>query len=368
MAGLHPTKIQWATHSVNPLYAVNLETGKRGWACTKVAEGCKNCYAEVLNRDRFGTGLPFDVKSESLVRWGLDEEALQSVLRRKKPATIFWCDMTDLFHERVPDEWLDRCFAVMALTPHLRHLVLTKRPERMFPWFSSSPWDELRIRRMFTAAMVGQPRGLIPHFKTALSAFGWPLPNVAFGTSVSNQDDADRNIPHLIATPAALRFISLEPQVEAVDLENVDFWSFYERLGTLKPRTSNDPMLIFDALRGHMKGPDDVGLTKLDVIIIGGESGPKARPFDPAWARSTIAQCEAAGVVAMVKQLGANVHVHDTADMPYDIWRGWDSDHAGEPWPPNGVHMRLINSHGADPSEWPEDLRPYAASVERWPW
>lgn len=314
MGKLHPTNIQWCTHTVNPVVAVDRATGKQGWACTKVATGCMNCYAEALNVGRFGTGHPFDVASESLVEWRLDEAALQSVLRRRKPATIFWADMTDLFHERVPDAWIDRCFATMALTPHLRHIVLTKRPERMRAYLNADDWgyDSPYPRVDEAASEISGESGVGVITR-------WPLPNVALGTSVSNQDDADRNIPHLLNPPAALRFVSYEPAIAEVD------WGRY----------------LWSSPR-----PD------IDAIIIGGESGSNARPFDIAWARNTIAQCEEAGVVAMVKQVGRR---------PTGEWGS--SNH-----PMMAGHWFLGDSHGGDPSEWPEDLRPYAASPERWTW
>jgi protein gp37 len=324
MGKLHPTNIQWCTHTVNPVVAMDRATGKQGWACTKVATGCMHCYAEALNVGRFGTGHPFDVASESLVEWQLDEAALQSVLRRQKSATIFWCDMTDLFHERVPDKWVDQCFAVMALTPHLRHIVLTKRPERMREYVEDmgrhykaevdgeymERWGDAAVELTDDPCAAGSP----------IEDCGWPLPNVAIGTSVANQEDADRNIPHLLNTPAALRFVSYEPAIAEVD------WGRY----------------LWSSPR-----PD------IDAIIIGGESGSNARPFDIAWARNTIAQCEEAGVVAMVKQLGSH-----PGNIDRVAWQG----HTGAL-----RSRRLRDSHGGDPSEWPEDLRPYAASVEKWP-
>lgn len=330
------TEIQWADETVNPLRARHRVTWASGWACVKVATGCQHCYAETMNeakRFNLGTGLPYDVKSIEQVEHVLDETVLQKVLRWRKPRTIFWCSMTDLFGEWVPDSFIDRIFATMALTPQHKHLVLTKRPERMREYMAADDWGyDSPYPRVDEAAndLSGESGvGVVTQ---------WPLPNVALGTSVSNQDDADRNIPHLLNTPAALRFVSYEPATSAVDFS-----------GQWQPEG-----IFIDWLRGT--DGTDPRIPGLDAIIIGGESGPNARPFDIEWARSTIRQCDAARrAVAMVKQLGANVQGRWLPEPLPDLRDGPGA------W-------KLKNSHGADPSKWPEDLRPYAASVDRWPW
>jgi len=347
MGKVHRTSISWCTHAVNPILAIDRATEKRCWACTKIAQGCANCYAERLNR-RLGTGHGFDAKGEAAVEWVLDDDAIASVLRMRGPATIFWCDMTDLFHERVPDAWLDRCFAAMALTPNLRHIVLTKRAARMREYLCSEDPDRYTSVDETASELSGEAGvGVVTR---------WPLANVALGVSVATQRDADELVPELLATPAALRFVSYEPALEAVDMEQ---WMH-------DSTCARDEEIPFCICSEPREG-------SLDLIIIGGESGPGARPFDLAWARDTIAQCEAADVVPMLKQLGRRVL---GAGKPYGLSR-WLLEGDGEWVPPIiGAHERPANAigwvsgdmHGGDPWAWPDDLSPYACSPERWPW
>jgi protein gp37 len=133
------TLIEWADHTINPIRARNLETGAVGHFCEKVSPECANCYASDWNErvrpqasgKLIGTGLSFLPVNRAKVETFLDRSKLEEVLRRKKPTRYFWCDMTDLFGEWVPDAMIDACFAVMALTPHHTHMVLTKRADRM---------------------------------------------------------------------------------------------------------------------------------------------------------------------------------------------------------------------------------------------
>jgi hypothetical protein len=132
---MNATSIEWTDLSVNPIRARRLDGKQRvpGHFCQKISPGCANCYAS-RTQPRFG--LPqFPGTNKSPADMGvelfLDQKVLESVLKRRKPAKLFWFDMTDAFGDWVPFEWLDQCFAVMALTPHLTHQVLTKRPERM---------------------------------------------------------------------------------------------------------------------------------------------------------------------------------------------------------------------------------------------
>lgn len=351
MGKLHPTAIQWATHAVNPIIAIDKATGKQGWACTRIAPGCQHCYAETINVGRFGNGHRFDVRGNAAVEWRFDESAIQSVLSRRKPATIFWADMTDLFHENVPDAWLDRCFAAMALTPHLRHIVLTKRAKRMREYVGGLygrplTADDALPPHLRIATIVREwPRELVAAIRHEAArdddpdeyidagdfAARWPLPNVALGVSVACQADADELVPELLATPAALRFVSYEPGIEVVDWQLL-----FSQLGPRYPQC------------------------EIDAVIIGGESGPHARPFDLAWARDTIRQCEAAGVVVQLKQLGHNV-VSEFIQGACGISATASADKSG--W-----RYKLRDSHGGDPAEWPADLRPYACSPEKWPW
>ena len=228
--------------------------------------------------------------------------------------------MADLFHEDVPDEFIDQVFASMALTPRHRFLILTKRPERMRTYLI---WERPDLVRQ--GAVQNQM-----DFRTHRDA--WPLPNVWLGTSVEDQRSADERIPHLLATPAAVRFVSAEPLLGPVEVSS---WLY----------------------RGH---PVNTLLQskRIDWLIVGGESGPRARPMDLAWARSLVAQCRAAGVPVFVKQLGAEAYDDvpvSESDIPDHPLLLRPAGTRRDEWP-------MRESHGRDPSEWPEDLR-----IREWP-
>lgn len=339
------TGIQWTDATWNPLRARHRTNGSEGWACVRVSEGCKNCYAATQNESQRwgrGTGLDYTVPNLAKVEHYLDEETLTQPLRWKKPRRVFVCSMTDLFGEWVTDDQLDRIFAVMALTPQHTYQVLTKRPERMRAYLTSDDrsavWHEAE-----THAGEWDRSGDVPWWP------GWPLPNVWLGVSVEDQERADERIPLLLDTPAAVRFLSCEPLLGAVDLTRVDGAG----LGI-------DFHGKFDALEG-LTGTET---RRLSWVIVGGESGPNARPFDLAWARSLVQQCQTAGVAVFVKQLGA--HVIDRNDAGFD-GDGEDEWPAGtrveEVWPHGQRHqgdpvrIKLRHNHGGNPEEWPEELR-----------
>jgi protein gp37 len=225
---------------------------------------------------------------------------------------------SDLFHESIPDEWIDRIYAVMALCPQHTFQVLTKRPERMRAYMNGPAVrrivghyaDRLRTRgrgelAKLTALDIACDKiGLVEEYPEAdivprledrgLKA-GWPLRNVWLGTSVEDQATANARIPHLLATPAAIRFISAEPLLGALDLTRI-----VVELSTAPER--GKPDLTINALTGWHGGAGDPA--RLDWVIVGGESGPGARPMHPDWARSIRDQCEAAGVAFFFKQWG----------------------------------------------------------------
>jgi len=242
------TKIEWTKDTRNPVVG-----------CSRVSEGCRNCYAEPRSYHNRACGTPqykgLTKKTKSgEIHWTgvvrFVESALDKPLHWKKPRRIFVNSMSDLFHEKVKDEWIDRIFAVIAEAPQHTFQILTKRPERMREWVTRS-------------------RPL-------------PLPNVWLGVSVEDQETADERIPLLMQTPAAVRWVSYEPALGPVDFSS---W-----------------------LGGG-----------LDWIVVGGESGPGARRFDLAWARQTIAQCRAAGVAVFVKQMGSRPIVR-RHPVPRDGW------------------------------------------------
>lgn len=347
------TGIQWTDATWNPLRARHRETGAEGWACVKVSPGCVNCYSKVMNqKQRFGkgTGLDYTVPALAQVEPYLDEATLTQPLRWRNPRRIFVCSMTDLFGDWVTDEQIDRIFAVMALTPQHTYQVLTKRPERMRAYLTTDDRDEAigwKAHDLYEhhGGAYEVANGLLhPRIHGMRSV--WPLPNVWLGVSVESQQYADERIPLLLDTPASVRFLSCEPLLEAVDLTDLDYRVTLARYypDYAKPKHPHDPEIRYDVLAGHMKGPDDTGLPKVDWVIVGGESGKGARAFDLAWARSLVQQCQDAGTAVFVKQLGSK---------PYE-----SPDRDGG----TGYMVHLRHPHGGNPEEWPEDLR-----VREWP-
>jgi len=460
------TSIEWTDATWSPV------TG-----CTKVSAGCKHCYAEGVAERFWGERKFTDVRCHP--------ERLEAPLHWRKPRRVFVNSMSDLFHEDVPDEFIDRVFAVMALAPQHTFQVLTKRPERMRAWVSDpeTPFrvtramdslhgtpraaEEVRpiagfpgyfasshgtiyserrghrrhmrpdygdqgharvqlhregesqrgkrmlVHRLVLETFVGQPpspdaqgrhldgnprnnaaenlswgeqgdnwgdskrhgthrryskldqatvdairsraaqgesgealgrefgvsgtqvRNIVAGRQWATKALiGWPLPGVWLGVSVEDQRAADERIPLLLQTPAAVRFLSCEPLLGPLDLRSC----------------------LEDRKRRH------VGL---DLVIVGGESGPNARPCDVAWVRSIVKQCEAAGLACFVKQLGALPFVGDGKHTHVAGQRGYGVVcDQGDPCPHCGKHpithwpsLVLRDRKGSDPSEWPDDLR-----------
>jgi protein gp37 len=264
--------IEWTDATWNPT---------RG--CSMVSEGCANCYAmKVAHRFR-GPGLPYEGLTSALSgKWNgkvaLVHDMLGEPLRWRKPRRIFVDSMSDLFHEKVPFEFIDKVFAVMAACPQHTFQILTKRPERMAKFYNrkSIPLDA--FCDALNAVAKAKPGTTGKGFNVDGS---WRLDHVWIGTSVENQAAAEERIPHLLRCPAAVRFLSCEPLLEAVDLRQ---W-----LGSVLPSVhcqSNDCI-------------DGVGL-----VISGGESGKGARPAHLNWFRDLRDQCEAAGVAYFFKQHG----------------------------------------------------------------
>lgn len=239
------TKIEWADHTFNP------------WVgCTKVSLGCDHCYAEAWDRRFVVTG--------HAMRWGAEKPRKRtSAANWRQPLKwnreagargiryrVFCASLADVFDNEVPTDWRRDLYALMESTPHLDWLLLTKR--------------------------IGNARAMLNE-----CAFGrWgaaPLPNVWLGSTVVNQTEADRDIPKLLATPAAKRFLSIEPLLGPVDIQ-----------------------AAIDRMPWRIGGGDAC----LHWVIVGGESGPHARPMHPDWARSLRDQCVGAGVPFHFKQWG----------------------------------------------------------------
>lgn len=249
------TKIEWAHHSFNPWYG-----------CQKVGPGCDNCYAEGW------------AKRSGLVQWGVGADRRRSSAANwRKPLKwnaeaerlgiryrVFCASLADVFDNAVPAEWRRDLFDLIEITPHLDWLLATKR--------------------------IGNVERMIPdRWSVAL-----PL-NVWLGITVTDQAEADRDIPKLLAVKTlGVRFLSIEPLLGPVELDCVD-----------RPPNWKQPIdecddgidpLRYRSARGEQRG--------IDWVIVGGESGPHARPMHPDWVRSLRDQCAAAGVPFLFKQWG----------------------------------------------------------------
>lgn len=308
------TNIEWTDFNWNPI---------RG--CSRVSAGCDNCYA-ITTAHRFsGECRPYEgltVIRNGRMDWSskvtLIEKDLFAPLGWKKPRKIFVASMSDPFHHNVPDEYLDKMFAVMALCPQHTFQLLTKRPERMLQYFS-----DLNFRTEMIGIEAERISG-VSRYELILSSgkekssaqWPMPLPNVWLGVSVEDQATADERIPLLLQTPTAVRWISAEPLLGPIDLSDY-----------LNP-----------VINARHNSAD------LDWVVVGGESGKKARSLDINWVRGIIQQCNSANVPVFVKQLGA---------MAYE-----SPGHEGA----TGYFLTLKNKKGGDMSEWPEDIR-----VREWP-
>lgn len=205
----------------------------------------------------------------------------------RRPRRIFVNAMSDLFHEEVPDEFIDQVFAVMALSPDHTFQVLTKRPQRMRKYLSSGHLP-LWKRWGMAAVDMDVDAGLwIPTFR-GVDPLPWPLPNVCLGVSVEDQPTANERIPLLLQTPAAVRWVSAEPLLGPVDFKAIVTGCGSSAIGC---SCSVD------------EGACSIHPT-LDWIVGGGEFGPGARPMHPEWVRSIRDQCVEAGVAFNFKQWG----------------------------------------------------------------
>lgn len=306
------SSIEWTDRTWNPI---------RG--CSKISAGCENCYAMYVAARFSGHGQPYDgLAKREPVNWTgelrLIEPALYEPLRRRKQTMYFVNSMSDLFHERMPREWIEKIFAVMALSPQHTFQVLTKRADVLAAFFADREAGQMMRtigastkERIYTCACDltdEATRSTDAQLKVYLhwltgeeNDCPWPLRNVWLGVSVEDQAAAERRIPDLLRTPAAVRFLSCEPLIGPVRL--LGRW-----------------------------------LDELDWVIVGGESAQacRARWCDIQWIREIVGECQVAGVPVFVKQLGSRSgHGQERTD-------GW---------------RPLRHPKGGDPAEWPADLR-----------
>jgi protein gp37 len=274
------SKIEWTDASWNPV------TG-----CTKVSPGCDHCYAETFAERWRGTpGHHFENGFDVTLR----RDRLLQPKQWKRPRRIFVNSTSDVFHEAVPDDYILQMFAVMAVSEQHQFQVLTKRHGRMRsllnrPKFADDVW-----------ALVWQLDGGLAWRKRY-----WPLRNVWLGVSVEDQHWADIRIPALLDTPAAVRFLSCEPLLGRVHLGMCDWVppGVGDYPGVHNPLTGEWwPCEAGDYAREYEGRITE--LPRIDWVIVGGESGPKARPMHPDWARSIRDECRFAEVPFFFKQWG----------------------------------------------------------------
>lgn len=271
------TKIEWTHHTFNPW---------RG--CTKVSDGCKHCYAETMSHRNPAVLGEWGPKGKRVIaaeaywkqplRW--NKQAAEAGERRR----VFCLSLGDVFEDR-PEliEPRARLFTMILQAPHLDWLLLTKRPEN---WRSVV---EAASDYLFDHGDRNVCGRLVDWWKHGIA-----LPNVWIGTSVENQATANERIPELLAIPATVRFLSCEPLLGPVDL---DQW-------TVLPVGSSGGEHHMPWLRQPDDPEDGPPSGGIDWVIVGGESGPNARPMHPDWARSLRDQCNAAGVPFFFKQWG----------------------------------------------------------------
>lgn len=254
------TAIEWADHTFNPW------TG-----CTKVSPGCDHCYAEAWAK-RSGTvrwGASEPRRRTTAANWRLPIKWNAQAEREGRRFRVFCSSLADVFDNAVPEAWRVDMLRLIAETPNLDWLLLTKRIGNAYTMMVEA----------FRAGWPGHG-GLWDR---------WPelFRNVWLGATVVDQAEADRDVPKLLAVPARVRFLSIEPMLGPISFE-----------GLFATDAANDGSNALEAL---------------DWIICGGESGPHARPMHPDWARSLRDQCAAADVPFLFKQWGEH-SVHEIGD------------------------------------------------------
>lgn len=330
------SKIEWTHATWEPV------TG-----CTIASEGCRNCYAAALAAGRMQhhpsmAGLAKRNAAGVAQFTGevrFNEAWLLEPLRWTKPMVIFAVSRGDMFHPSVPVDWVDRVFAVMALSGHHFFRLLTKRGDRMRQYLND-PGTPRRVYDLvcdMTLALdlkvilladpsheARAPKGRKVHLGR------WPLPNVGIGGSFHDQASADEIVPEVLGAQAAMRFVSGEPLLGPVELTRLDPKIFAATGNALSGKWSWDG------------GPNRPEWPPLDEVIAGGESGKGARPMHPDWVRSLRDQCAEAGVPFFFKQWGE--------------WLPGQND----PYPPDGGRLAPV-AHWQDGGWGARDARRPAA-------
>lgn len=309
--------------------------------CSHASPGCDHCWARDMHK-RF--------RSEPFEQVTLLPEVLSKPLHRRKPTTYFVCNTSDLYHPSVPFEFIAAVYGVMAACPQHTFLVLTKRPERRAEWFAYAAKrgeqrkrlfeeddDEWRIRQW--CHVEARRKGVDLNADERQNHGGpWPLTNVWEGVTAENQAMADVRIPILLQTPAAHRWVSVEPCIGGVDLDEPRCDVCGEKYDIVGDDGATPFCNEHEQECSYSHWLREGGI---DQLVIGGESGPGARPCDLEWIRSIVRQARESGTKCFVKQLGSRAMFDD--QIKVDEW-----EHCRYP---------SFSSSGSDPSEWPEDLQ-----------
>jgi protein gp37 len=310
--------IEWTDRVWNPT---------RG--CTRASPGCQNCYAEAFAHRFSGPGKPF----EGLVhvvngrpQWTgqvrTAPEKLRDPEKWREPSVVFVDSMSDLFHEEVPYDYIDQVMRVVWDCPQHFFLMLTKRAERLWNYFTSGRWN--------------------------------PPPNLGLGVSVENQEWANKRLPYLmLLKQAAMRFVSYEPALGPVNFRRLP-------AGFAEPGAGASCLREVYPLEGMFAIPDsDWNVGRIDWIIVGGESsqaGTQGRPFHLEWARSVLEQRQGTGCAVFVKQMGS--YAVDSFHPQYDP--------TAESL---NLKLPLQDKKGGDPDEWGDPgirIREYPKAMEEW--
>ncbi|MFN6559982.1 MAG: DUF5131 family protein [Nostoc sp. ChiSLP01] len=300
------TNIQWTDVTSNPIHLVKPDGSHGGHWCKKVSPGCANCYSEAQNNNGFFSfASHLEYVGDAPDNLIFDEEVCKKWLSWRKPKKIFVCSMTDLFGEWVENEWIDKVFGYMASAHWHTFHVLTKRPERAIAYF----------QRHNLAQSIKDASDLV--CKPEL-----PLKNVWFGITCENQAMADKRIPLLLETPAAVKWLSVEPILENIDLK---FGSW--------------DVDVDDDTTRSIYVPNENNL--VDWVVLGGESGKNARSCHIVWVRSLVRQCQDASIPVFVKQLGSKpLHIQYIEREPKHKYR-----------------YKISGNKGGKIQEFPEDLQ-----------
>lgn len=382
------TKIEWTEQTWNPLAG-----------CTAKSPGCLNCYAATMapRLAAMGQTKYIDITRKKGARQiftgkiSYDENALLAPLRWKKPRMVFVNSMSDLFWgdeedletsrrmgvidpKPVPYEFIDRVLSVIAATPQNTYQLLTKRPGRALEYFkhlqdAADQHAPTTVDGKYTPAQVLNIR-MLNHGVFAGGYLGkafdapWPLPNLWLGVSCEDQTTANTRIPLLLNTPAAIRWLSIEPLLAPVDIRDALPCRFCRGRGWYLERLTHDYKTACQNCINNARargipifpGQMAVQAGSVNWVIVGGESGNHARPCDIAWIRSIVKQCESADVPVFVKQLGRVPTMSEKEWRDAPVARLLSAVNAKRV-PDGFVGIAMSDKKGGELSDFPADLQ-----------